>query len=176
MKNNNNSNQNYSSLAKWLHWSFVVLFAYGIYKQVDDLSDLEDLSLLKFEIFFAFIFLLFLAFRFVYMTTTQKTSLPDNTSRVQKFAAKLVHYSMYFCLFIIVLSGLMIGFLYWFDIKNGYFIEFFIFVHESFFSIIYWLISIHVIASIYHRFKQDGVWNSMVPFLKENKKQIKFKN
>ena len=44
---------------------------------------------------------------------------------------------------------------------------------ESFFSIIYWLISIHVIASIYHRFKQDGVWNSMVPFLKENKTQIK---
>ena len=47
MKNNTNSNQNYSSLAKWLHWSFVVLFAYGIYKQVEDLSDLEDLSLLK---------------------------------------------------------------------------------------------------------------------------------
>ena len=109
MKNNSNSNQNYSSLAKWLHWSFVVLFAYGIYKQVDDLSDLEDLSLLKFEIFFAFIFLLFLVFRFVYMTTTQKTSLPENTPKAQKFLAKLVHYSMYFCLFIIVLSGLMIG-------------------------------------------------------------------
>ena len=169
MKNNSNSKQNYSSLAKWLHWSFVVLFAYGIYKQVDDLSDLEDLSLLKLEIFFAFIFLLFLAFRFVYMTTTQKTSLPDNTYRVQKLTAKLVHYSMYFCLFIIVLSGLMIGFLYWFGIKKGYLIEFSIFIHESFFSIIYWLISIHVIASIYHRFKQDGVWNSMVPFLKENK-------
>ena len=173
MKNNNNSNQNYSSLAKWLHWSFVILFAYGIYKQVDDLSDLEDLSLLKFEIFFAFIFLLFLAFRFVYMTKTQSSSLPDNTSRVQKLAAKLVHFSMYFCLFGIVSSGLMIGFLYWFGIKEGYLIEFSIFVHESFFSIIYWLISLHVIASIYHRFKQDGVWNSMVPFLKENKTQIK---
>ena len=173
MKNNFNSYPKYSLLAKCLHWSFVVLFAYGIYKQVEDLSDLEDLSLLKFEIFFAFIFLLFLAFRFVYMTTTQKTSLPDNTSRVQKFAAKLVHYSMYFCLFIIVLSGLMIGFLYWFGIKEGYLIEFSIFIHESFFSIIYWLISIHVIASVYHRFKQDGVWNSMVPFLKENKTLIK---
>ena len=67
----------------------------------------------------------------------------------------------------------MIGFLYWFGIKEGYLIEFSIFVHESFFSIIYWLISLHVIASIYHRFKQDGVWNSMVPFLKENKTLIK---
>ena len=114
MKNNNNSNQNYSSLAKWLHWSFVVLFAYGIYKQVEDLSDLEDLSLLKFEIFFAFIFLLFLAFRFVYMTKTQSSSLPENTPKAQKLAAKLVHFSMYFCLFGIVSSGLMIGFLYWF--------------------------------------------------------------
>ena len=173
MKNNNNSNQNYSSLAKWLHWSFVVLFAYGIYKQVEDLSDLEDLSLLKFEIFFAFIFLLFLVFRFVYMTRTQKTSLPENTSKAQKLAAKIVHFSMYLCLFVIVLSGLMIGFLYWFGIKDGYIIEFSIFMHESFFSIVYWLISLHVIASIYHRLKQDGVWNSMVPFLKENKTQIK---
>ena len=173
MKINCNSNQSYSSLAKWLHWSFVILFAYGIYKQVGELNELEDLSLLKFEIFFAFIFLLFLAFRFVYMTKTQNSSLPENTSKAQKIAAKLVHLSMYFCLFGIVLSGLMIGFLYWFGIKGGYLIEFSIFIHESFFSIIYWLISLHVIASIYHRFKQDGVWNSMVPFLKENKTQIK---
>ena len=171
MKINSNSNQSYSSLAKWLHWSFVILFAYGIYKQVGELNELEDLSLLKFEIFFAFIFLLFLVFRFVYMTKTQNSSLPENTSKAQKIAAKLVHLSMYFCLFGIVLSGLMIGFLYWFGIKGGYLIEFSIFIHESFFSIIYWLISLHVIASIYHRFKQDGVWNSMVPFLKENKTQ-----
>ena len=173
MKNNFNSYPKYSLLAKCLHWSFVVLFAYGIYKQVEDLSDLEDLSLLKFEIFFAFIFLLFLAFRFVYMTKSQRSSLPENTPKAQKLAAKLVHFSMYFCLFGIVSSGLMIGFLYWFGIKVGYLIEFSIFIHESFFSIIYWLISIHVIASIYHRFKQDGVWNSMVPFLKENKTLIK---
>ena len=173
MKNNFNSYPKYSLLAKCLHWSFVVLFAYGIYKQVEDLSDLEDLSLLKFEIFFAFIFLLFLAFRFVYMTKTQRSSLPENTPKAQKLAAKLVHFSMYFCLFGIVSSGLMIGFLYWFGIKVGNLIEFSIFIHESFFSIIYWLISIHVIASIYHRFKQDGVWNSMVPFLKENKTLIK---
>ena len=172
MKNNFNSYPKYSLLAKCLHWSFVVLFAYGIYKQVEDLSDLEDLSLLKFEIFFAFIFLLFLAFRFVYMTKTQRSSLPENTPKAQKLAAKLVHFSMYFCLFGIVSSGLMIGFLYWFGIKVGYLIEFSIFIHESFFSIIYWLISMHVIASIYHRFKQDGVWNSMVPFLKENKTLI----
>ncbi len=171
MKINSNSKQSYSSLAKWLHWSFVILFAYGIYKQVEELNELEDFSLLKFEIFFAFIFLLFLVFRFVYMTKTQNSSLPENTSKAQKIAAKLVHLSMYFCLFGIVLSGLMIGFLYWFGIKGGYLIEFSIFIHESFFSIIYWLISLHVIASIYHRFKQDGVWNSMVPFFKENKTQ-----
>ena len=169
MKINSNSNQSYSSLAKWLHWSFVILFAYGIYKQVEELNELEDLSLLKFEIVFAFIFLLFLVFRFVYMTKTQNSSLPENTSKAQKIAAKVVHLSMYFCLFGIVLSGLMIGFLYWFGVKGGYLIEFSIFIHESFFSIIYWLISLHVIASIYHRFRQDGVWNAMVPFFKENK-------
>ena len=59
-KNKLNSDANYSLLAKFLHWFFIFLFGYGIYKQVDNISNLEDLSLLKFEIFFAFIFLSFL--------------------------------------------------------------------------------------------------------------------
>ena len=41
--------------------------------------------------------------------------------------------------------------------------------HEFFVSIIYWLISFHVIAAIYHRLKNDGVWSSMVPIWKERK-------
>ena len=69
------------------------------------------------------------------MTKTQISSLPENTSKAQKIVAKLVHLSMYFCLFWCFI-GLMIGLLYWFGIKGGYLIEFSIFIHESFFSII----------------------------------------
>ena len=162
-----NSKNGYSSTAKFFHWSFVLLFGYGIFKQVDNVEQLEDISLLKSEILFASIFLFFLVLRFFYMKKTQKTSLPAKTPLSQKFAAKLVHYSMYFCLASICISGLMIGLFFWLGLKSGILIEFLISLHENSISIIYWLIAIHIIGALYHRIKNDGVWNSMVPVWKE---------
>ena len=40
----------HSLLAKTFHWGFVILFGYGIYKQIDNINQLEDISLLKSEI------------------------------------------------------------------------------------------------------------------------------
>ena len=171
MDKNENDESNYSFLARGLHWSFVILFAYGIYKQVDDINQLEDISLLRSEIIFAIVFLMFLAFRFFYMFKTQKTSLPSNTPKAQKLAAKIVHYSMYLSLSGIALSGLMIGYFYWLGYESGLLIEVIISIHEFFVQTIYWLISMHIIAAIYHRFLNDGVWNSMVPFWKEKQKK-----
>jgi cytochrome b561 len=62
---------------------------------------------------------------------------------------------------------MFIGTLYWANIKSGFTIEAVISMHEFLFSVIYGLIAIHIIAAVYHRFMQDGVWNSMVPFWKE---------
>ncbi len=166
---NEHTKPNYSFLAKLLHWCFIILFSYGIYKQVDDINQLEDISFFRTEIVFASVFLLFLAFRFFYMTKTQKTSLPSKTPKSQKLAAKIVHFSMYISLAGIAFSGLMIGYFFSLGLKDGLLIEFIIGIHEFLVSVIYWLISIHVIAAIYHRLKNDGVWNSMVPFWKETK-------
>ena len=157
-------NKRYSYLAKFFHWGFVFLFGYGIIKQVDNIEQLEDISLLKFEILFASIFLFFLILRFFYMKKTQTTSLPKETPKTQKLAAKLVHYSMYLCLASICVSGLMIGVFFWLGFKNGLVIEFIILIHENSIFIIYWLIAIHIIAALFYRFRSDGVWNSMVPF------------
>ena len=159
----------FSLTAKTFHWSFVILFAYGISKQIDNINQLEDLALLKFEIAFAFLFMLFLVFRFFYMTRTQKSSLPQNTPKIQKIAAKSVHYGMYIGMISIALSGLVIGFLYWLGLKSGMIIDIIIGWHETSVSVVYWLIGIHLIGAIYHRLKDDGVWNSMVPILKSNK-------
>lgn len=60
----NSTNSGHSFLAKLFHWSFVFLFAYGIYKQIDNINELEDIYLLKSEMLFALVFLLFLIFRF----------------------------------------------------------------------------------------------------------------
>ena len=45
-------------LAKLIHWTFIPLYAYGIFKQVDNISQLEDFNLLIFESVFAAVFLL----------------------------------------------------------------------------------------------------------------------
>ena len=57
----------HTPLAKFIHWTFTVLYAYGIFKQVEDLEELDDVSLLNFEIFFAIVFLIIVLLRFFYM-------------------------------------------------------------------------------------------------------------
>ena len=50
-------NKNFSSFAKLLHWGFVILFLYGLLKQIDSINQLEDDNLLMFEVIFALAFL-----------------------------------------------------------------------------------------------------------------------
>ena len=159
----------YTLTAKIFHWSFVILFAYGISKQINNINQLEDLTLLKFEIAFALLFILFLVARFVYMKRTQKSSLPPYTPMLQRVIAKAVHYGLYIGMISIAFSGLVIGCLYWFGLKSGVIIETLIGWHELSVSIVYWLVGLHLIGAIYHRLKNDGVWQSMVPTLKSGK-------
>jgi cytochrome b561 len=159
----------YNLTAKIFHWSFVILFGYGISKQINNINQLEDLTLLKFEIAFALLFILFLVIRFVYMKRTQKSSLPPDTPMLQRVLAKVVHYGMYIGLISIAFSGLVIGCLYWLGLKSGVIIETLIGWHELSVSIVYWLVGLHLIGAIYHRLKNDGVWQSMVPTLKRGK-------
>ena len=168
MNNTNlDSKSNFSSIAKFMHWGFVLLFIYGLLKQIDELNQLEDKALLQFEVIFATVFVLLLLIRFIYMKTTQKSSLPDSTPESQLLAARVVHYGMYACLALIPLTGLLIGLLFWLGFEDGFLINTVVEVHEFSVSVIYWLIGLHILAAIFHRLKNDGVWSSMVPFLKE---------
>ena len=168
MNNTNlDSKSNFSSIAKFMHWGFVLLFIYGLLKQIDELNQLEDKALLQFEVIFATVFVLLLLIRFIYMKTTQKSSLPDSTPKSQLLAARVVHYGMYACLALIPLTGLLIGLLFWLGFEDGFLINTVVEVHEFSVSGIYWLIGLHILAAIFHRLKNDGVWSSMVPFLKE---------
>jgi len=157
----------YSFIAKFWHWGFVLLFIYGVAKQVDDIEQLEDRFFFQFEIVFALLFLFLLVIRFVYMSKTQETSLPDDTPKSQKIAARIVHLCMYVSLAGTAITGLLIGLFFWLGFKDGLFIVFLTAIHSFVVNALYWLIGIHIIAAIYHRLKKDGVWTSMVPFLKE---------
>ena len=79
-----NANKPYGSIAKLLHWGFVLLFVYGISKQLDEINELEDIALLKFEVVFASAFLILLIIRFIYMKVTQNSSCPEKTPEIQK--------------------------------------------------------------------------------------------
>ena len=157
----------YSFIAKGWHWGFVRLVIYGGAKQVDDIKQLEDKFFFQFEIIFAFLFLFLLIIRFIYMTKTQETSLPDSTPKIQKIAARVVHLGMYTGLAGVALTGLLIGFLFWLGFKEGLLIEIVTEVHSFVVNLLYWLIGIHILAATFHRLKKDGVWSSMVPFWRE---------
>ena len=160
----------HSLLGKSLHWFFVLLFGYGVFKQIENKEQLNDFEILISEMFFAVAFLLFIIFRFIYMKRRYKTALPSETSKIQLIAAKVVHTSMYFVLTGIAISGLGIGTLFWLGYKDGLLIETIIWLHELLFSAILWLISIHILAAIFDQTQHDFAWSSMVPFLKEKVK------
>jgi cytochrome b561 len=160
----------HSSLAMIFHWGFVIIFIYGIAKQVDDINQLSDMSLLKFEIIFAIVMIFLLFLRYIYTSKMQVSSLPECTSIFQKRAAKIVHNSLYINLAIIPITGLLIGISYLLEFNvEGLVIIFLIGLHEFSILTIYFLIIIHVFAAVLHRFKNDGVWSSMVPVFKEQK-------
>ena len=160
----------HSMLAKIIHWSFILLYVYGIVKQVDDISDLEDSKLLVFEVIFATVFLGIVIGRYFYMRkveTMHASTAPVH--RVHKIIAKSVHSSMYVVLALLPLSGLAIAFLFNQGIQDGPMQLFALSVHEFAATASYVLIAIHVSAAIYSRIKGEGVWSSMVPIMNDEK-------
>ena len=153
-------------IAKGFHWTFVAVFAYAMYKQVGDVEDLAQPGLIEFEVVFATLFLALLFARYVYMSG-QKTALPDTAPTWQHRASKLVHGSMYVCFAMTAITGLLIGLLFRSGYTEGWQIGLVAEVHGIFISTAVVLVVIHVLAAIYHRLLNDGVWSSMVPLLRE---------
>ena len=162
-------------LARLIHWSFILLYVYGIFKQVNELDELEDTNLLLFEIVFATIFLVIVILRYSYMSRF-KTFLGarEPVHIVHYYFARTVHKAMYACFILLPLTGLMIAGLY----SQGYTVnatpdeeqtimDLVLDLHGAVADLSYMLIFLHIGAAIYSRIKGEGVWSSMVPVLKE---------
>ena len=163
--------KSHTTLAKFIHWSFVVLYVYGIFKQVDDLDDLEDSSLLIFEVIFASLFLVIVIMRYFYMRrfeTFQGSNVPVH--KVHTFFGKAVHLSMYFTFIMLPITGLMIAGLFTqgYSDQDDLLMRIILAMHEFFAALSYVLIATHVSAVIYSRVKGEGIWSSMVPIMKED--------
>ena len=98
----------HSAMAKVFHWSFVVVFVYGLITQIDEVEELEDRAFLLQEVAFATIFLTILLARFVYMRT-RRSALPNDTPNLMRRFARFVHLGMYASPALLALSGLVIG-------------------------------------------------------------------
>jgi len=152
-------------LAKLIHWTFIPLYAYGIFKQVDDLSQLEDPSFLNFEILFATVFLVIVLLRYFYMKDTPTLlGAHDELPNGHLFIAKTVHRLVYFSLIMLPTTGLVIAGIVSLDLGG---VEIAVAIHEFSADLSYVVIALHVGASLYSRFKGEGLWNAMVPIWKE---------
>ena len=165
----------HTKLAKFIHWTFILLYLYGIVKQVNELEDLEDNQLLLFEIAFATVFLIIVILRYSYMRrfkTFQGATEPVHI--VHYYFARIVHRAMYACFLLLPLTGLIIAGLY----TQGYtenatpdeeqtIMDIVLDLHGTVADLSYMLIILHIAAAIYSRIKGEGVWSSMVPVLKE---------
>ena len=155
-------------LAKCIHWTFTVLYAYGIFKQVEDLDDLNDVSLLNFEIFFAIVFLVIVLLRYFYMKDVKTLLGAHNQMRTgHLFIAKVTHRLVYFSLIMLPTTGLLIAGMLAADFPG---MQAAIALHEFSAFLSYVTIALHVVASLYSRYKGEGIWNAMVPVFKEKGK------
>ena len=169
--------KSHTLLARAIHWSFILLYVYGIFKQVNELDELEDTNLLLFEIVFATVFLVIVILRYSYMSrfkTFLGARVPVHI--VHYYFARTVHKAMYACFILLPLTGLMIAGLY----SQGYTVnatpdeeqtvmDLVLDLHGAVADLSYMLIFLHIGAAIYSRIKGEGVWSSMVPILKEDK-------
>jgi len=159
----------HTPLAKFIHWTFTVLYAYGIFKQVENLEELEDVALLNFEIFFAIVFLIIVLMRYFYMKDV-KTLLGahEEMHKGHLFIAKATHRLVYFSLIMLPTTGLLIAGMLALNMPG---MEIAIGLHEFSAFLSYVTIALHVGASLYSRYKGEGIWNAMVPIWKETGKK-----
>ena len=158
----------HTKLAKFIHWTFTLLYAYGIFKQVGDLNELEDASLLNFEILFATVFLIIVLLRYFYMKDTPTLlGAHDDVHKGHLFIAKTVHRLVYFSLVMLPTTGLLIAALF---SLGAWGVNIAIAIHEFSAFLSYVVIAMHVGATFYSRFKSEGLWNAMVPIWKETGK------
>ncbi len=161
--------EQHTFIAKLIHWLFIPLYVYGIFKQVDDISQLEDNTLLIFEVIFASVFLVIVLMRFFYMRRFDNfkgAQVPVH--KIHRLIGKTVHIGMYLCLILLPLSGLIIAGLFSRGIEDGPLQDAALTIHEIAADMSYVLIAVHISAAIYSRIKGEGVWSAMVPILKED--------
>jgi len=169
----------YNATSKFLHWSiFILVFVMillGYFRE--DISfkplPLEVMSVHK---LLGLLILALMLFRLFWMSTHPKPPSLPGTPLWQRWSERVVHFLLYFFLIVMPLSGWLMSSAagrpphLFFDMrlpiaKNKELAEFFVTVHNTLAIVIIALISIHILAALYHHFiKKDEVLRRMLPY------------
>ena len=149
--------RSHSFTAKFLHWAFIAVFAFGVINQVDEVEELESPTLLAGEVIFAMIFLSLLLVRFLYMQSARAAMPQLDMSKNLILFARTVHF-----------GNVRKSCVDWHNrvndwrvillrVKEGMVLEAILLLHEITFWISVNLMGLHIAGAIYHRLQEDGV-------------------
>ena len=83
--------------------------------------------------------------------------------------ARPVHLGMYISLGLLGTTGVGIGMLYGSGVRDSLTLDVTLWLHEASYWVSVNLIVVHVAAAVYHRYRADGIWSSMVPVFRERR-------
>ncbi len=174
----------YTRTAVTLHWLVVLLifaaFPLGLYMHDLPLSP-HKLRMYSYHKWIGVTVFLFAVIRLYWRITHRPPALPGSMAGWEKLAAYSTHYTFYFLLFAIPVSGWLmssaLGFqTVWFEVlplpdlvgKDKHLADLLRGVHEALSYLMLGLVCAHIGASLKHHFiDRDDVLVRMIPFLKK---------
>jgi cytochrome b561 len=170
----------YTSTAKWFHWLIVILVGLELLLGVTMPNIRHHTTpgtLVNLHFSFGITIIAVMLLRVLWRITHRTPPLPLDTSRLQAWAAHLMHFSLYFLLFLIPFAGWA-----WANAAGWQVKAFWLIpmpniapvgwtytwlaadAHVYLVALICVFIALHVIASLWHwYFKNDGVLERMLP-------------
>ena len=176
-----NTTDNYGTLAKFLHWTIVILIIaqYVIIEAAEELPDgLEKLTMITRHKSIGILVLALALVRIGWKLANKGQPAPVPMPRSQRIAAAAGHGLLYLLILAQPISGWMMSsaanypvtFFGWFQFPalvaaNDGMHEFYEEVHEFLFTALLVVTVVHVLAALYHHFIQkDDTLRRMLPF------------
>lgn len=173
-----NTEHDYGSLAKVLHWIVAALFVYLFYIAIN-MTGMEN-GAEKWGLYaehkqFGVLAFIFICVRVFIKLTNPSPALPDTIPNWQTTASKVMHTALYVIMIAFPVSGMLMS------MAGNYPIIFFGFelpnlvgenkslgeamhaIHEALMCVTYGVVGIHVAAALMHLAKRDGVFSRMLP-------------
>lgn len=183
-----NTKHQYGSVAKFLHW-LMFLMIVGLLIVGNIMEDIEPLSL-KFQIYgihksLGISVLILVTVRLFWKITNTSPTLPAHMKPIEKLMAHAGHAALYLLLIVMPLSGWMMSSAAGFPVSvfglftlpnlvepDRHLMKDLEDVHELLANVIIALVSLHVLAALFHHFyHKDNVLRRMLPFVKVKEDQ-----